>query len=154
MMPPSRRKELCHNLQCRVLSFATAIVTQAQSGAYSSCGSLQHYINEHLPISCRIYGDPCYGMSCYNYGINDTRYVYASFTVQKCEDPVTVYTYAYVTTANHYLSFSYQFNKSETIDYYHYDYDYDYDNLSSYTAILDRNATHLGFEVNVVCTYM
>ena len=144
------------------LSFSTAIVTHAQSGAYSSCGSLQHYIDGHPHMSCYIYEDSCSGMSCYGYGINGTNYVSTSFTVQKCEDPVTVYTYASISIGHHYFSFSYEFNKSETIDsdghyYYYYDYDYDYDyNLSSYTAILDRNASHLGFEVHNVytCTCM
>ena len=142
-------------------SFSTAIVTQAQSGAYSSCGSLQHYIDEHPRISCYIYGDPCSGMSCNSYGLNGTHYVYVSFTVQKCEDPVTVYTYGDVGfNTGHYLYFSYEFNKSETVDTYgygydyYYEYDYGYDhNLSSYTAILDRNASHLGFEV-YTCTCM
>ena len=81
------------------------------------------------------YGDPCSGLYCYD------RDFYYDFTVQKCEDPVTVEVYYDIYRDGFYDYFEYEYNQSETVDN-------DGDSgLSYYTAIMDRNASHLGFEV-------
>ena len=127
-----------------------AIVAHAQN--YSSCEPLEQYVDEHP--DCYVYhsyyyhnDEPCSGIRCVGSGPNDTNitYLFTSFTVQRCQDPVTLYTYTnvYQNDLHHY--YLYIFNQSERVDnvgyYYHH-----YLN-TSYTAILDRNASHLGFEV-------
>ena len=122
-----------------------------------SCESLEQYVDQHSDQDCYIYQyPPCSGMSCSDQG-GSTANTYASIYIQRCEDPVTVYTYVDVYQNGHYHYYSYEFNQSETVDTYGYYYDYDdhgNHNLSSLTAILDRNASHLGFEVYwIVCFY-
>ena len=126
-----------------------AIVAHAQN--YSFCESLEQYVDEHP--SCYIYqsyyDEICYGMYCSGSGPNGSNitYLYRSFSVQRCQDPVTVSTYAYMRRNGRYHRFSYTFDQSETVDYY-----YDSYKDRSYKAILDRNASHLGFEVlNMMC---
>ena len=61
--------------------------------------------------------------------------------MQKCEDPVTVEVYYDIYTDGFYDYFQYEYNQSEAVDN-------DVGRgLSTYTAIMDRNASHLGFEV-------
>ena len=127
-------------------SVPIAIVAHAQN---YSCESLEQYVDQHSDQDCYIYQNPlCYGMYCSNHG-GSTANRYASLFVQRCEDPVTVYTYASVNQSGHYHYYSYVFNQSETVDTngYFSDHDHSNHNLSSLTAILDRNASHLGFEV-------
>ena len=128
-----------------------AIVAHAQN---YSCEHLEQYVDEHP--SCylyRTYSDEiCYGMYCRGSGPNgsDITSLYRSFSVQRCRDPVTVYTYTYFFRNGYYYRYSYTFDQSETVDnpYYYY---YNGRN-TSYTGILERNATHLGFEVlNMMC---
>ena len=64
--------------------------------------------------------------------------MYLEFFVQKCEDPVSVDVFVELTD-EHNHDFSYLYNQSETVDY----------GQESYTGILERNATHLGFMVSV-----
>ena len=133
-----------------------AIVAHAQN--YSSCEPFEQYVDEHP--DCYIYhtyGDHeiCYGMRCRGgpNGSNIT-YLYTSFSVHRCQDPVTVYTYARLRYQNGpYHRYTYTFDQSETVD--NLDPYYYYDGLNtSYTAILDRNASHLGFEVlNMMCAH-
>ena len=134
-----------------------AIVAHAQN--YSSCEPLQQYVDEHpgCYIYYNYYDEICYGMRCSGSGPNGSNitYLYTRFNVQRCQDPVTVSTYAYMYQNGRYHGFSYTFDQSETVDnldyYYYYYYD-SYDDVS-YTAILDRNASHLGFEVlNMMCS--
>lgn len=123
-----------------------AVVAHAQN---DSCESLEEYVDQHSNLSCYIYQNPlCYGMYCSNQG-GSTTITYGGFYVQRCEDPVTVYTYARVIQSGHYHYYSYTFNQSETVDTngYFSDHDHSNHNLSSLTAFLDRNSSHLGFEV-------
>ena len=67
--------------------------------------------------------------------------------MEKCEDPVTVevyyskYIYHDTFTDGFYDDFQYKYNQSEAVDN-------DVGRgLSTYTAIMDRNASHLGFKV-------
>ena len=71
--------------------------------------------------------------------------------MDECEDPVSVavyyddygdYDYDY---SNYYL-FQYAFNQSETVDS-----DSFYGDSGRYTAIMARNASHIGFEVYTHC---
>ena len=63
---------------------------------------------------------------------------------RKCEDPVTVATF--VELYNEYVDISHEFfyiyDQSETVSYHQ----------MSYTGILERNATYLGFMVSVYVT--
>ena len=67
--------------------------------------------------------------------------------MEKCEDPVTVEVYYskliyYDTiTDGFYDDFQYEYNQSEAVE------NDVGSGLSTYTAIMDRNASHLGFEV-------
>ena len=99
------------------------IFTQAQT-----CGPLQHYVDTHQ--SCHINGNSCSGLSCYD---NSTD---ISFTVQKCEDPVTVDVYIMESSKKR-EPLSYQFKRSETMN----------TEFNTFTAIMDRNTSHLGFKV-------
>lgn len=101
------------------------IFTQAQN----SCGSLQHYVDTHQ--GCHINRDSCSGLSCYDNITN------ISFIVQNCEDPVTVDVYVESNKGGDPAYLSYQFNQSETVN----------TEFNSFTAIMDRNASHLGFMV-------
>ena len=91
-------------------------------------------------------GGYCAGLNCYSAIYSgDSRYEEIStdleFLVQKCEDPVTVYINVVVLNgerANNYY-FGHLYNQSETVDSY----------PGSYTGILERNATHVGFMVSV-----
>ena len=102
---------------------------------WTSCASLQHYVNEHPDCYVLEFGEPCSGLYCY--GSDDT---YLDFFVQKCEDPVTVDVFVELTDEHtqYHHDFYYLFNQSETVDY----------GKESYTGILERNATHLGFMVS------
>ena len=62
--------------------------------------------------------------------------MYTAVFIQKCEDPVTVDVYVFDDAD---VAFYYSYNESETVDY----------GQDSYTGILERNATHLGFMVGV-----
>ena len=132
-------------------SVIIAIVAHAQN---YSCEHLEQYAEEQGCYLYRNYYDKiCYGMRCSGSGPNGSNitYLYRRFSVQRCQDPVTVYTYVRMRRNGYYYRFSYTFDQSETIDN-PYDYYYYNGRNISYTAILDRNATHLGFEVlNMMC---
>ena len=125
-----------------------------------SCESFEQYVDQHPDCYIQTYSyEPCLGISCSDR--NGSMYIYSSFDVHRCQDPVTVYVYGSVRKDGRFY-FSHQFDQSETVDtngyYYGSDYYYhdDHQNISSYTAILDRNFTHLGFEVtneHVCLTY-
>ena len=79
--------------------------------------------------------EPCSKLNCY---YDDSDVVNMEFNVRKCEDPVTVdvdlslyngYSYPY-----------YEYNQSETFQFQNY----------SFSAILERNATHLAFMVSLI----
>ena len=113
---------------------------------------MEQYVNEHP--GCYIYYSYydgyriCYGMSCRSSGPNgsDITSLRTSFSVRRCQDPVNVYTYASMYQNGRYHYYYYTFYQSETLDNPGYYY---YNRNTSYTAILDRNASHLGFEVNL-----
>ena len=130
-----------------------AIVAHAQN--YSSCEPLEQYEDEHTGCSIypTYYREICPGMRCRGSGPNGSNitYLYARFSVRRCQDPVTVYTYVYMYRNGRYHRYSYTFNQSETVDHLDNYYYYNSPN-TSYTAIMDRNASHLGFEVlNMMC---
>ena len=113
-------------------------VTLAQAQDWTSCASLQHYVSEHPDCFVEDFGEPCSGLYCYSE--NEYQYyTYLEFFVQKCEDPVTVEVYLDIFEDNDDHFFNYLYNQSETVDY----------GQGSYTGILERNATHLGFMVSV-----
>ena len=114
--------------------FPTVILASAQD--WDSCDSLQHYVDLHPNCSISNYGEPCSGLFCYDYVSFS---YYYNFIVQKCEDPVTVDVFVYWNShdnVSYYDYFDYLYNQSETVD-----------SNGSYTAIMERNASHLGFEV-------
>ena len=118
-------------------SLLPVTLAQAQDGA--SCPSLQHYVDEHLPyLHCYIEGngEQCLGLSCGNESI-----VIMDFFVRSCEDPVTVNTQVelYDEYRDYAHEFYYIYGQSETVIYHQ----------MSYTGILERNATYLGFMVSV-----
>ena len=117
-------------------SLLPVTLAQAQDGA--SCPSLQHYVDEQPYANCDIKsnGELCLGMSCDNESIG----LYTAFFVRRCEDPVTVK--AYVELYDEYIDYTHEFyyiyDQSETVIYHQ----------MSYTGILERNATYLGFMVS------
>ena len=132
-------------------SIPSVVVTRAQ---WDYCG-LDRYTQPGFNCFVENYGEPCSGIYCYN---NNT---YISIFVQKCEDPVSVLVhYDYYDYDFGFEEFQYVYNQSETVEndgyYSYYSYYYGYDSSGqfvepgSYTGILDRNASHLGFEVNCV----
>lgn len=98
--------------------------------AQNSCNSLQHYKDTHP--NCVAY--TCSELMCND---NITR---VDITVQKCEDPVTVDVFM----SSEGGDFAYLFDQSETVE--------TYDGSNSFTAIMDRNASDLGFEVQCMYT--
>ena len=121
----SSLKVMYSNVQGSLVQDFLFLVTQAQT----SCGSLQHYVDTHQNF--HISGHSCSGLSCHD---NNTD---ISFTVQKCEDPVTVDVYIMESSKKR-ESLSYQFKQSETM----------ITEFNTFTAIMDRNTSHLGFEVH------
>ena len=101
--------------------------------ARDSCDSLQHYEDTHP--NCSAFTYTCSGVIC------DNNITYVHITVQKCEDPVTVDVFMYSTKGGDFSYLSYSFNQSETVE--------TYDEMDYFTAIMDRNASDLGFEVCV-----
>ena len=115
-------------------SLSSPPVTLAQDHDWTSCASLQLYVNEHPECYVEDFGEPCSGLYCEV--INGNHYIYSVVFIQKCEDPVTVDAYVFDDAD---VAFYYSYNESETVDY----------SQDSYTGILERNATHLGFMVGV-----
>ena len=132
---------------CLISSY-TASLAWAQN---FSCESFEQYVDQHPGCYILTYSyEPCLGIRCSEY--NGSTYIYSSFYVQRCQDPVTVYASASVRKDGRYYYLSHSFDQSETVNTngYYYSYDYHYHNHhqnSSYTAILDRNSSHLDFEV-------
>ena len=111
------------------------LVTLAQAQDYTSCAFLHHYISEHPECEILDYGRLCSGVSCHGYAIN------TDFIVRKCQDPITVDMFVefYDEFRDFSREFYYIYDHSETVNY----------RQKSYTGILERNATHLGFMVSV-----
>ena len=110
-------------------------VTLAQAQDWASCGSLQQYVNEHP--DCYILhneNEPCSELDCDYDHISD--FAYLDFHVRRCADPVTVGVYVQLYDGE-YTNVVY--NQSETFQFLDY----------SFSAILERNATHLAFMVSL-----
>ena len=130
-------------------SLLPVILTSAQSGD-DSCSSLNQYVVWNPNCYIYSFGAPCSGLYCYD----DTTNTYVEIEVNECEDPVSVLVFYehYDSTIRHYEEFQYLFNQSESVEndgiYSYYDYSGFGDvDAGTFTAIMERNASHLGFEV-------
>ena len=111
-------------------------VTLAQAQDWASCGSLQQYVNEHPNCDILLLNEqePCAELECDYFDTSD--FAYLGFFLSRCEDPVTVGVYVELYNGEH-TGLSY--NQSETFHFEDY----------SFSAILERNATHLAFMVSL-----
>ena len=153
MVAPSFVLHCC--VSCIVSTVSTTSAQSPTNSPWDSCSSVQSYVQSHP--NCYIdnfegsgFSDSCSGFFCY------TNYNYTDIYVNECEDPVSVAVYYdsygdYDYDYSNYYHFQYAFNQSETVDN-----DASYGDSGRYTAIMARNASHLGFEVYTHCllTYL
>ena len=122
--------------QTYILSWSLSLpppVTLAQAQDWTSCTSLQHYVNEHPNCYIRNNSEPCSGLNCH---YEDSDVTNITFYISKCEDPVTVNVYVELYNGEY---ADYEYSQSETFHLRGY----------SFSAILERNATHLAFMVSL-----
>ena len=132
-------------------TFPPVFLASAQSG-WEPCAELYHYTSIHQNCYVESFGEPCSELYCYD----NTSFV--DITVQDCEDPVTVFVhvdYLYDYDGEFFFrEFQYKYNQSEAVENTGV---YSYGDDGLYSVIMDRNESHLGFEVCVcvcVCSVM
>ena len=115
-------------------------VTLAQAQDWASCASLQQYVNEHphCSIPGNFFDVPCIELNChYNDSSESSDVTKVDFYVSRCDDPVSVGVDIELSNGE-YTSLGY--TQSETFQFLDY----------SFSAILERNATHLAFMVSLL----